>query len=124
MVRYGVWKLREHCLDTMAANFDTFEELPEFWAMVKSLPLPSGEDASRTTAPNAPGQEGGGGIEHANVLDDLREKWVEMEGDREDRDKGTVWFENRLLELRVSAEIEEGRKESKDAKDKVVEHVK
>ncbi|VFQ61706.1 unnamed protein product [Cuscuta campestris] len=95
---YGVLKIREYCLDAMACNFETFAEMPEFRAMLLTLPPPSGDSTLRTSAPSAPGAgvrsapaEGG------NVLDDLREKWLEAEAaDLDKRDESALLFDKRL----------------------------
>lgn len=134
---YGVWKLREYCLDVMAANFDELSANRQFRQMLRRLPPPSGDSSLRTTAPAVPGREvglpavglpaplagaaprgegcgeggegeggglsgggGGGDGEGANVLDDLREKWLEMEGaELEERDVSAAQFDARLMEL-------------------------
>ena len=53
-----MWKLREYCLDTIAANFEVFSGTREFRKMLLSLPPPSGDSSQRTTVPSAPGEEG------------------------------------------------------------------
>ncbi|CAI5472101.1 unnamed protein product [Closterium sp. Yama58-4] len=120
---YGVWKLREHVLDVMAANFDAFAACPAFRAMLARLPPPSGDDSVRTTAPSLPGDQlptsvrqaaggpGGDGVgvgESMNVLDDLREKWLELEGaELEERDASAAEFDKRLETLAALAVGEE-----------------
>eukprot|EP00850_Spirogloea_muscicola_P013976 SM000097S24829 [mRNA] locus=s97:483182:486885:- [translate_table: standard] len=92
---YGVWKLREYCLDTVAANYESFAVTKEFRRLLRRLPPPSGDSEKRTSAPSAPGGEGGS--EQANVLDDLREKWLEIEGaELEERDVSAAHFDKRL----------------------------
>ncbi|CAI5520213.1 unnamed protein product [Closterium sp. Naga37s-1] len=116
---YGVWKLREHVLDVMAANFDAFAACPAFRAMLARLPPPSGNDSVRTTAPSLHGEQvptpvgqaaggaggdGVGGVESMNVLDDLREKWLELEGaELEERDASAAEFDKRLETLAALA---------------------
>ena len=103
--RYGVWKLREHCLDAMAMNFEVFAATPEFRQMLLCLPPPSGDLAKRTSAPRAPGEEGR--ESEQNVLDDLREKWLAEDGSELDkRDESALEFDRRL-ELLVSLAEEE-----------------
>ncbi|CAI7771286.1 unnamed protein product [Closterium sp. NIES-53] len=120
---YGVWKLREHVLDVMAANFDAFAACPAFRAMLARLPPPSGNDSVRTTAPSLHGHQvptpvgqaaggtggdGVGGVESMNVLDDLREKWLELEGaELEERDASAAEFDKRLETLAALAVGEE-----------------
>lgn len=105
MDRYGVVKIREHCLDTIACNFEVFAETPEFRAMLLNLPPPSGDSSLRTTAPSAPGAEVYSAEE--NLLDDLREKWLEAEGAELDkRDESALLFDKRLEMLMLVAEKE------------------
>lgn len=102
---YGVLKIREYCLDTMACNFETFADTPEFRAMLLTLPPPSGDSSLRTTAPSAPGA--GVNIDQGNLLDDLREKWLEAEAAELDkRDESALLFDNRLEMLMIVAEQE------------------
>ncbi|KAL8477913.1 hypothetical protein ACS0TY_029991 [Phlomoides rotata] len=102
---YGVSKIREYCLDAMACNFETFAETPEFRAMLLTLPPPSGDSTLRTTAPSAPGAEVN--TVDGNLVDDLREKWLEAEGAELDkRDESAVLFDKRLEMLMVVAEQE------------------
>ncbi|KAL3677801.1 hypothetical protein R1sor_020757 [Riccia sorocarpa] len=104
---YGVTKLREHCLDAMALNFELFASTPEFRQMLKALPPPSGDSELRTTAPSAPGEEGQGGNQ-GNLLDDLREKWLAIEGEELDkRDESARYFDGRLAQLVEMAVAEE-----------------
>ncbi|CAI9117135.1 OLC1v1018477C1 [Oldenlandia corymbosa var. corymbosa] len=106
---YGVLKIREYCLDTIALNFETFAETPEFRAMLLTLPPPSGESTLRTTAPSAPGAELTTSEE--NLLDDLREKWLEAEGaELDERDESALIFDKRLEMLVVVAEQEKADK--------------
>eukprot|EP00850_Spirogloea_muscicola_P021445 SM000249S08256 [mRNA] locus=s249:67047:70521:- [translate_table: standard] len=104
---YGVWKLREYCLDTVAANFESFAVSREFRRLLRRLPPPSGDSEKRTSAPSAPGGEVGS--EQANVLDDLREKWLEIEGaELEERDVSAAHFDKRLELLALqSSSIDE-----------------
>jgi ankyrin repeat/BTB/POZ domain-containing protein 1 len=109
--RYGVWKLREHCLDAMAVNFEIFASTPEFRRMLLCLPPPSGDLTERTTAPKAPGVEDGGQAGE-NALDDLREKWLTEEGSELDkRDESALEFDKRLAQLVALAEEEESQNE-------------
>ncbi|XP_022885959.1 BTB/POZ domain-containing protein At2g04740 [Olea europaea var. sylvestris] len=102
---YGVSKIREYCLDAMACNFETFAETPEFRAMLLTLPPPSGDSSLRTTAPSAPGAEVNSAAE--NLLDDLREKWLEAEAAELDkRDESALLFDRRLEMLMLVAEQE------------------
>ncbi|KAK3005372.1 hypothetical protein RJ639_017283 [Escallonia herrerae] len=104
---YGVLKIREYCLDVMAVNFETFADTPEFRAMLLTLPPPSGDSSFRTTVPSAPGAEVN--IDEGNLLDDLREKWLEAEGAELDkRDESALLFDKRLEMLMVVAEHEKG----------------
>lgn len=89
----------------MAFNFETFAETHEFRAMLLNLPPPSGESSLRTTAPSAPGAEGN--AVEGNLLDDLREKWLEAEGAELDkRDESALLFDKRLERLMLVAEQE------------------
>lgn len=98
-------KLREYCLDRMACNFDIFADTPEFRAMLLTLPPPSGDSMLRTTQPSAPGS--GGNSNQGNLLDDLREKWLEIAADALDkRDESAVLFDKRLEMLMLLAEKE------------------
>ena len=100
-----MWKLREYCLDTIAANFEVFSGTREFRKMLLSLPPPSGDSSQRTTVPNAPGEEGIS--KQANVLDDLREKWLEAEGaELDERDQSAMQFDE-MLELLIKTEESE-----------------
>lgn len=102
---YGVWKLREHCLDVMALDFELFASTPEFRQLVASVPPPSGELSHRTTAPSAPGQ--GGNDTQENILDDLREKWLAIEGQELDkRDASALEFDTLLQQLLIQAKID------------------
>ncbi|KAH6781033.1 ankyrin repeat family protein [Perilla frutescens var. hirtella] len=110
---YGVSKIREYCLDAIACNFETFAETREFRAMLLTLPPPSGDSALRTTAPRAPGGEANG--TEGNLLDDLREKWLEAEGAELDkRDESALVFDKRL-EMLVLVGEQERLVESGDA---------
>ncbi|XAR55301.1 hypothetical protein NMG60_11035338 [Bertholletia excelsa] len=100
---YGVLKIREYCLDVIACNFETVAETPEFRAMLLTLPPPSGDSSLRTTAPSAPGYRVN--IDQGNLLDDLREKWLEAEAAELDkRDESALLFDKRLEMLMVVAE--------------------
>lgn len=102
---YGVFKIREYCLDIIACNFETFADTREFRAMLLTLPPPSGDDSHRTTRPSAPGS--GGQADQANLLDDLREKWLEAEAAELDkRDESAALFDKRLEILMLVAEKE------------------
>ncbi|KAK2977010.1 hypothetical protein RJ640_013628 [Escallonia rubra] len=104
---YGVLKIREYCLDVMAVNFETFADTPEFRAMLLTLPPPSGDSSFRTTVPSAPGAEVN--TDEGNILDDLREKWLEAEAAELDkRDESALLFDKRLEMLMVVAEQEKG----------------
>lgn len=106
--RYGVSKLREHCLDAMALNFELFASTREFRQMLKALPPPSGDSEERTTAPSAPGELVEGRDNLGNILDDLREKWLAIEGEELDqRDQSAREFDQRLAELVEMATLEE-----------------
>ncbi|BBN01093.1 ankyrin repeat and BTB/POZ domain-containing protein 1 [Marchantia polymorpha subsp. ruderalis] len=105
---YGVSKLREHCLDAMALNFELFASTREFRQMLKALPPPSGDSEERTTAPSAPGELVEGRDNLGNILDDLREKWLAIEGEELDqRDQSAREFDQRLAELVEMATLEE-----------------
>lgn len=102
---YGVLKIREYCLDVIACNFETFADTPEFRAMLLTLPPPSGDSSLRTTVPSAPGA--GMNTDQGNLLDDLREKWLEAEAAELDkRDESALQFDKRLEMLVVVAEQE------------------
>ncbi|KAI5340191.1 hypothetical protein L3X38_019465 [Prunus dulcis] len=102
---YGVLKIREFCLDAIAYNFETFAETCEFRAMLLTLPPPSGDSSFRTTIPSAPGAEVN--ADQRNLLDDLREKWLEAEAAELDRrDESALIFDKRLEMLMVVAERE------------------
>lgn len=102
---YGVVKIREYCLDTIACNFETFADTREFRAMLLTLPPPSGDSSLRTTAPSAPG--GMINTDQGNLLDDLREKWLEVEAAELDkRDESALHFDKRLEMLLIVAEQE------------------
>ncbi|XP_011101262.1 BTB/POZ domain-containing protein At2g04740 isoform X1 [Sesamum indicum] len=102
---YGVLKIREYCLDMIACNFETFAETPQFRAMLLTLPPPSGDSALRTTMPSAPGAEAN--ATEGNVLDDLREKWLEAEGAELDkRDESALLFDKRLEMLMLVGQQE------------------
>ncbi|GLT46265.1 hypothetical protein SLA2020_200350 [Shorea laevis] len=102
---YGVFKIREYCLDSIACNFETFADTPEFRAMLLTLPPPSGDSSLRTTAPSAPGAVVN--ADQGNLLDDLREKWLEAEAAELDkRDESALLFDKRLEMLMLVAEQE------------------
>ncbi|OVA09238.1 BTB/POZ-like [Macleaya cordata] len=102
---YGVLKIREYCLDVIACNFETFADTREFRALLLTLPPPSGDSSLRTTLPSAPGA--GVNTDQGNLLDDLREKWLEAEAAELDkRDESAALFDNRLEMLMLVAEKE------------------
>ncbi|XP_048327264.2 BTB/POZ domain-containing protein At2g04740 isoform X2 [Ziziphus jujuba] len=102
---YGVLKIREYCLDTIACNYETFADSREFRAMLLTLPPPSGDSSLRTTVPSAPGAEVN--TDQVNLLDDLREKWLEAEAAELDkRDESALLFDKRLEMLMLVAEQE------------------
>lgn len=116
---YGVLKIREYCLDTIACNFETFADTSEFRAMLLTLPPPSGDSSLRTTVPSAPGAVIN--TDQANLLDDLREKWLEAEGAELDkRDESALLFDKRLEMLMVVAEQEKSLPSAADGHDHVV----
>lgn len=89
----------------MACNFESFADTPEFRAMLLTLPPPSGDSSLRTTVPSAPGAEVN--TDQANLLDDLRDKWLEAEAAELDkRDESALQFDKRLEILVVVAEQE------------------
>ena len=103
--RYGVVKIREYCLDTIACNFETFADNKEFRAMLLTLPPPSGDSSLRTTVPSIPGSSLN--TDQGNILDDLREKWLEIEaGELDKRDESALQFDKRLEMLMLVAEQE------------------
>uniref|UniRef100_A0A7N0TEN0 BTB domain-containing protein n=1 Tax=Kalanchoe fedtschenkoi TaxID=63787 RepID=A0A7N0TEN0_KALFE len=111
---YGVLKIREYCLDAIACNFETFADTPEFRMMLLTQPPPSGDSSLRTTIPNAPGAEMS--TDQANLLDDLREKWLEAEAAELDkRDESALLFDKRLEMLMLVAEREKLDNPSEDA---------
>ena len=82
-------KIREYCLDIIACNFEVFTDTREFRALLLTPPPPSGDDSLRTTCPSAPGTAGN--TDQGNLLDDLREKWLEAEGaELDERDEGAT----------------------------------
>lgn len=102
---YGVLKIREYCLDVIACNFETFADTREFRAMLLTLPPPSGDSSLRTTCPSAPGSIGN--TDQGNLLDDLREKWLEAEAAELDkRDESAALFDKRLEMFMLVAEHE------------------
>lgn len=73
--------------------------------MLLTLPPPSGDSSLRTTVPSAPGAEVN--TDQANLLDDLREKWLEAEAAELDkRDESALLFDKRLEMLMLVAEQE------------------
>uniref|UniRef100_A0A1J3CD48 BTB/POZ domain-containing protein n=1 Tax=Noccaea caerulescens TaxID=107243 RepID=A0A1J3CD48_NOCCA len=113
---YGVLKIREYCLDLVACNFEAFVETREFRAMLLTLPPPSGDSSLRTTAPSAPGAMMT--TDQGNLLDDLREKWLEAEALELDmRDESALVFDKRLRMLVEMAEQEKAESEAEDDKD-------
>ncbi|KAK8455395.1 hypothetical protein SEVIR_4G177300v4 [Setaria viridis] len=102
---YGVMKIREYILDIIACNFEMFAGTLEFRALLLTLPPPSGDDSLRTTRPSAPGTAGN--TDQGNILDDLREKWLEAEGaELDERDESAALFDKRLETLMLVAEKE------------------
>ncbi|XP_047181381.1 BTB/POZ domain-containing protein At2g04740 isoform X4 [Vigna umbellata] len=103
---YGVFKIREYCLDTIACNFETFADSKEFRAMLLTLPPPSGDSSLRTTVPSIPGSSLN--TDQGNLLDDLREKWLAIEAAELDkRDESALQFDKRLEMLMLVAEQEQ-----------------
>ncbi|XP_013622049.1 PREDICTED: BTB/POZ domain-containing protein At2g04740 [Brassica oleracea var. oleracea] len=110
---YGVLKIREYCLDLVACNFEAFVETREFRAMLLTLPPPSGDSSLRTTVPSAPGATMT--TDQGNLLDDLREKWLEAEALELDmRDESALIFDKRLRVLVEMAEQEKSESEAED----------
>ncbi|KAL1209722.1 BTB/POZ domain-containing protein [Cardamine amara subsp. amara] len=110
---YGVLKIREYCLDLVACNFEAFVETRKFRAMLLTLPPPSGDSSLRTTVPSAPGAMMT--MDQGNVLDDLREKWLEAEASELDmRDESALIFDKRLAMLVEMAEQEKSESEAED----------
>lgn len=73
--------------------------------MLLTLPPPSGDSSFRTTRPSAPGSAGRS--DQGNLLDDLREKWLEAEAAELDkRDESAALFDKRLEMLMLVAERE------------------
>ncbi|XP_043691958.1 BTB/POZ domain-containing protein At2g04740 [Telopea speciosissima] len=102
---YSVLKIREYCLDIISCNFETFADTREFRAMLLELPPPSGDSSLRTTLPSAPGA--GVNTDQGNILDDLREKWLEAEAAELDkRDESAALFDQRLEMLILVAQQE------------------
>ncbi|XP_050208118.1 BTB/POZ domain-containing protein At2g04740 [Mercurialis annua] len=102
---YGVLKIREYCLDIIASDFEIFADTCEFRAMLLTLPPPSGDSSLRTTAPSAPGAAIN--TDQGNLLDDLREKWLEAEAaELDERDESALLFDKRLEMLMIVAEKE------------------
>lgn len=92
-------------MDTIACNFETFADTREFREMLLTLPPPSGDSSLRTTAPSAPGAAVN--TDQGNLLDDLREKWLEAEAAELDkRDESALLFDKRLEMLMLIAEQE------------------
>ncbi|TXG55465.1 hypothetical protein EZV62_020721 [Acer yangbiense] len=113
---YGVLKIREYCLETIAYNFETFADTREFRAMLLTLPPPSGDSSLRTTAPSAPGAAMN--ADQGNLLDDLREKWLEAEaGELDERDDSALLFDKRLEILMQIAEQEKSDALTIDSED-------
>ena len=116
MSRYGVFKIREYCLDTIACNFETFAYTKEFRAMLLTLPPPSGDSSLRTTVPSMPGS--GLNTDQGNLLDDLREKWLEIEAaELDQRDESALQFDKRLEMLMLVAEQEKSSNSDADGID-------
>ncbi|EFJ21645.1 hypothetical protein SELMODRAFT_417000 [Selaginella moellendorffii] len=80
-----------------------FAATSEFKALLQRLPPPSGDTSTRTTIPNAPG--GVKDDSQGNLLDDLRERWLEAEGaELDQRDESARDFDKVLELLRSTAE--------------------
>ncbi|KAL1340266.1 hypothetical protein HN51_026676 [Arachis hypogaea] len=111
---YGVFKFREYCLDTIACNFETFADTKEFRAMLLTFPPPSGDSSLRTTVPSMPGSDLKS--DQGNLLDDLREKWLEIEAaELDERDESALQFDKRLEMLMLVAEQEKSDNSEADA---------
>ncbi|XP_057732154.1 BTB/POZ domain-containing protein At2g04740 [Arachis stenosperma] len=111
---YGVFKIREYCLDTIACNFETFADTKEFRAMLLTFPPPSGDSSLRTTVPSMPGSDLKS--DQGNLLDDLREKWLEIEAAELDkRDESALQFDKQLEMLMLVAEQEKSDNSEADA---------
>ncbi|XP_015938025.1 BTB/POZ domain-containing protein At2g04740 [Arachis duranensis] len=111
---YGVFKIREYCLDTIACNFETFADTKEFRAMLLTFPPPSGDSSLRTTVPSMPGSDLKS--DQGNLLDDLREKWLEIEAaELDERDESALQFDKRLEMLMLVAEQEKSDNSEADA---------
>jgi ankyrin repeat/BTB/POZ domain-containing protein 1 len=118
--RYGVLKIREFCLDTIACNFEMFADTKDFRALLLTLPPPSGDSSLRTTVPSMPGSALNN--DQGNLLDDLRDKWLEIEAaELDERDESALQFDKRLEMLMLVAEHE---KSSGDADSNGVNDVK
>lgn len=73
--------------------------------MLLTLPPPSGDSSLRTTVPSIPGSALN--TDQGNLLDDLREKWLEIEAAELDkRDESALQFDKRLEMLMLVAEQE------------------
>ena len=91
-------------------------ETREFRAMLLTLPPPSGDSSLRTTVPSAPGATMT--TDQGNLLDDLREKWLEAEALELDmRDESALIFDKRLRMLVEMAEQEKSESEAEDNRD-------
>ncbi|PNX93108.1 BTB/POZ domain-containing protein, partial [Trifolium pratense] len=102
---YGVLKIREFCLDTIACNFEMFADTKDFRALLLTLPPPSGDSSLRTTVPSMPGSALNN--DQGNLLDDLRDKWLEIEAaELDERDESALQFDKRLEMLMLVAEHE------------------
>ncbi|QHO14460.1 BTB/POZ domain-containing protein [Arachis hypogaea] len=113
---YGVFKIREYCLDTIACNFETFADTKEFRAMLLTFPPPSGDSSLRTTVPSMPGSDLKS--DQGNLLDDLREKWLEIEAaELDERDESALQFDKRLEMLMLVAEQEKSDNSEADGMD-------
>ncbi|ESR60945.1 BTB/POZ domain-containing protein [Citrus sinensis] len=113
---YGVFKVREYCLEVIACNFETFADSREFRAMLLTLPPPSGDSSFRTTVPSAPGAIIN--VDQGNLLDDLREKWLEAEAAELDkRDESALMFDKRLEMLMQVAKDEKSEPIPVDGED-------
>lgn len=73
--------------------------------MLLTLPPPSGDSSLRTSAPSVPGSALN--TDQGNLLDDLREKWLEIEAaELDERDESALQFDKRLEMLMLVAEQE------------------
>lgn len=103
-------------MEVIACNFETFADSREFRAMLLTLPPPSGDSSFRTTVPSAPGAIIN--VDQGNLLDDLREKWLEAEAAELDkRDESALMFDKRLEMLMQVAKDEKSEPLPVDGED-------